>query len=338
MPTSVSFYIASTEPTASSDFAGALLFNDTTKTISRCKDDGSAWEAYGGASDIVIRTTTGDESSPSQGKLYVNLYDRNIKIYTGSTTGWITLAEEVTTTVRASSSATDTVVPTEKAVRTAIDAKFGTTAGLAPVLDANGKLSSTVIPAYALSEYISGTFANLTALVAAFAADPQTATGDLGDYAVTTDNHTYILSGKKGTVAGADADDWTEVKAVDTNTWRPFKVGNTTVSDTSTTLEYAGGSNVSLSYSSGTLTIAATDTTYSEGTGIEIDSSNSNAISVKIASSSNMLTTNGSGELIVSNATATASTGGTGGSNGLLSATDKEKIDKGLTWQTVSNS
>lgn len=40
-----------------------------------------------------------------------------------------------------------------------------------------------------------------------------------------------------------------------TNTWRPIKVGSTTLSDSSTTLTVANGTGISLSFASGTLTI-----------------------------------------------------------------------------------
>ena len=40
------------------------------------------------------------------------------------------------------------------------------------------------------------------------------------------------------------------------NSWRPIKYGSTTVSDTSTTLEFAAGSNIGLTFTNGKLTIA----------------------------------------------------------------------------------
>lgn len=53
----------------------------------------------------------------------------------------------------------------------------------------------------------------------------------------------------------------------DTNTWRPIQVnGTAALSDSTTTLNLKAGSNVSISNSSGTVTIAATDTTYSAAT------------------------------------------------------------------------
>lgn len=45
---------------------------------------------------------------------------------------------------------------------------------------------------------------------------------------------------------------------VTSNTWRPVKYSTTTLNDTSTTLEFVAGSNISLSFSSGQLTIGNT--------------------------------------------------------------------------------
>lgn len=52
-----------------------------------------------------------------------------------------------------------------------------------------------------------------------------------------------------------------------TNTWRPIQVnGTAALSDSTTTLNLKAGSNVTISNSSGTVTITATDTTYSTAT------------------------------------------------------------------------
>jgi hypothetical protein len=44
--------------------------------------------------------------------------------------------------------------------------------------------------------------------------------------------------------------------AITSNTWRPVKYGSTTLNDSSTTLEFAAGSNIGLTFSNGQLTIA----------------------------------------------------------------------------------
>lgn len=44
--------------------------------------------------------------------------------------------------------------------------------------------------------------------------------------------------------------------AMEGNSWRPVKYGSTTISDTSTTLEFAAGSNIGLTFTNGKLTIA----------------------------------------------------------------------------------
>lgn len=61
---------------------------------------------------------------------------------------------------------------------------------------------------------------------------------------------------------------------VTSNTWRPVKYSSTTLNDASTTLEFVAGSNVGLAFSSGKLTISATDTTYGGDRGISLVSGN----------------------------------------------------------------
>ena len=200
-------------------------------------------------------------------------------------------------------------------------------------------LPSYVVPAYAISEFV-GTFDSLTELTTAAGTSGNAAySAEKGDYAIIkfetgsyntdgSEDGTYVLSGSTKTSSSS----WTRISTPDTDTtydlattntagivqpdgttitvssgvisatasWRPIKVdGTSKLSDSVTAIDFVGGTNVTLSYSNGAITIAATDTTYS---------------------------------------VATASVSGVGGTNGLLSATDKEKIDKGLTWQTVSNS
>lgn len=352
----VSFYICSTVSDVNgynSKSEGDLFFASSEGKIYRY--NGSSLETYGGACKIRVKTDTGDytaASDKSTDVLYVNTYDKTLKIWSGS--AYITLAQEVTTSVRASGSATNTVIPTEAAVRSAIDSAIssaisdvtvdvssGTSSsnsGKAPQLDSSGMLPSYVIPAYAISEFI-GTFSSLNDATT----DSGISSAEKGDYIIikhstdTTDTYntdesedgTWILSGS----TASSTSSWTQISTPDTDTqysnattatpglvqpdgttitvssgvisavksWRPFKVGNTTVNDNTTTVEFAGGSNVTVSYNSGTVTIAATDTTYS---------------------------------------VAEASVSGSGGSNGLMSAADKEKLDglSVLEWQTISNS
>ena len=181
-------------------------------------------------------------------------------------------------------------------------------------LDSNGLIPTAYIPSFALSEYL-GAYESTSAMITAQGSN--TAAQE-GDYAVVTGDGTYILNDvsnrnslENGWVkvswadtdtqySNATADSFGLVKpdgttitissgvisAVDTDSWRPFKVGNTTVNDKSTTVEFAGSGGTSVSYSNGTVTISST------------------AYSVAEASSS-----------------------GVGGSNGLMSAADKEKLN-----------
>lgn len=63
------------------------------------------------------------------------------------------------------------------------------------------------------------------------------------------------------------------VASPNTNTWRPIKYSSTTLSDSTTTLEFLAGSNIGLAFSGGQLTISATDTnttyTLAVGTGAD---------------------------------------------------------------------
>lgn len=356
----VSFYICSTQSDItgySNKTEGDLFFASSEGKIYRY--NGSSLEEYGGSCRVYVKNTQGDLSSgQSQDVLYVNTYDKTLKIWSGS--AYITLAQEVTTSVRAAGSATNTVIPTEAAVRTAIDnAVSGLTVdvssstssaneGKAPQLDSDGMLPTTVIPAFAISEYV-GVFTDWTTA----SASSDVVAAQKGDYLIISsgtstpgaDDGTWILSGNTPTSQSS----WTQISTPDTNsqytsgtgievtsagvvnlqkatsstiggvkingnnlsiandgtlsaTWRPVQVKTTAIT-TGNTLNLAEGSNVTLTATESngvtTVSIAATDTTYS---------------------------------------VATASTGGSGGTNGLLSATDKEKIDKGLTWQTISNS
>lgn len=62
--------------------------------------------------------------------------------------------------------------------------------------------------------------------------------------------------------SASDMDLWDVIHTeVDTDTWRPIKVGNTTLSDSSTALTISGASGITAALSSGTLTL--TGTTYS---------------------------------------------------------------------------
>lgn len=56
------------------------------------------------------------------------------------------------------------------------------------------------------------------------------------------------ITSKQGLIDSLEA-------AMEGNTWRPVKYGDTTVSDTSTTLEFAAGSNIGLTFTGGKLTI-----------------------------------------------------------------------------------
>ena len=340
---------------------GDLFFVNDTKTIYRY--NGSNLEPYGGAAEVEFVNTSGDPYNGRTDILYINSVDKTVKVYNG--TAYVTIAEYVTKTTTVgpatgTGAATDSDVPTTKAVRTAIDAAIAenivdvsvstsaANAGLAPQLGSDGKLPATVIPALAISEFV-GEFTDWTTASASSAV----AAAEKGDYLIIkasgstpgADDGTWILSGSTPTAKAS----WTQIstpdtdtkytsgigievtaagvvnlqKATDTviggvkidgnnlsiaadgtlsatNTWRPVKVGNDTLDDTASTIEFAASGDATITYDSTNkkITFSATDTTYSAGTAIAIDSTSNNAIGVKYDSNS-ALAINGSGQLTI---------------------------------------
>lgn len=61
-----------------------------------------------------------------------------------------------------------------------------------------------------------------------------------------------------------------------TSTWRDVKVGTTSIGDNALTLKQ--GSNITLANNSGTVTISATDTTYTAGTGLKLEGTKFNLL------------------------------------------------------------
>lgn len=201
----VSFWTSTSSniPSASS-YTGALLFLTDTMTILR--SNGSTWDAYGngGSSSISFKTTTGDPAGAGEsGTLYINTVDKTVKIYEDN--AYVPLAID---SVRIAAQASHNVVPTESAVRTAIDSitvdvSSGTSSaneGKAPRLGNDGRLPSYVIPNYALSEFkgtkTSKSGANgITSITDA----------EVGDFAVVSEGSaagTYILTADDPSVAG----------------------------------------------------------------------------------------------------------------------------------------
>lgn len=186
--TYVSFGIGASNacPSASGN-EGVLFFDTTNGTISR--SDGSNWVVFGD-NEVEVKTTTDGANAPSatprQGVLYVNTADKTVKVYTGSN-NWVTIAsgiasKNIVTEIGATGS--DDNIPTEQAVREAL-ADYPKLTG--------GKLSSTVIPQYAISEYKGSdtTKAGMASTAAANGAEP-------GDFASVSgsgsDAGVYILS------------------------------------------------------------------------------------------------------------------------------------------------
>ena len=355
----VKFYYGDNRPTASAEYEGVLFFDTGTKQISRCYETTTsgtyAWEDYGG--EVSIATSFPSYTVARQGVLYINSSTGAAKVYLGNGDNWATISSgALTIDTEVVSKQNDNSVPSTKAVYTAIStlettvdgltvnvnsSTSSSNAGKAPQLDSTGMLPTTVIPTFAISEFI-GTFDSLTELITEAGTSGTAAYGaEKGDYAIIkfeagsyntdkADDGTYVLSGDTKTSSTS----WTRISTPDTDTtydlattssagivqpdgttisvssgvisavanWRPIKVdGTSKLSDSTTSIDFVGGTNVSLSYSNGAITIAATDTTYS---------------------------------------VATASTSGVGGTDGLMSATDKEKLNglSVLTWQTPSNS
>ncbi len=223
---SVKFYYGDTRPSASAEWLGTLFFDTVKKQISRgCSQTENNtttyyWEDYGGEVVILSGSTAFPSSGQREGVLYLKESTKEIRTWSGS--DWVKFSEGI-------ADPNETTTPSNNANKLV-------------ALGPDGKIPNLYIPPIALSEYISGTFADLAAVVAAFTAE--TATGELGDYVITQDNKTYILSSGNG----KSTSDWTELKAIDTNTWRPIKVGSTTLNDTSSTVEFVGGTATSMVY------------------------------------------------------------------------------------------
>lgn len=82
-------------------------------------------------------------------------------------------------------------------------------------------------------------------------------------------SYTWSFSGSEGKIIISDGykvvkpsditlNDLARKSEIPSNSWRPIKVGDTTLSDTSTALTFAAGSNINFSFNNGTLTINST--------------------------------------------------------------------------------
>lgn len=128
---------------------------------------------------------------------------------------------------------------------------------------------------------ISGlTHANTTAF--AKISEDGTITKDTNTYSTTSHTHTTSIATSSGTnqltlafgtkyalTTGGTSYIFTMPSNPNTNTWRPIAVGGTNkLTDSSTTLNFAGSGATSVSYSNGTITISSTDndTTYESKT------------------------------------------------------------------------
>lgn len=276
----VSFHYGTTRPEASQEYEGGLFFNTNTKQISRCYATGSspayAWEDYGG--EVKIGTIPSFANS-RQGVLYIDASNGVAKVNAGGS-DYVVVSSGATitpdTTIDGSSSNTNS--PGTKAVYDYVESKFGTTSGQAPTLGSNGKLSSDVIPAAALSEY-KGPVSSISGLTGL--------TAEIGDFATVTNDGTYVLTNTPASTAS----NWIKIVTFDNDTWRPVQLydgTNTTdvlSSSSSDNLVFQGGTNVTITKdASNRIVFSATDTntTYTAGDNVTIDSSNNNRISANL--------------------------------------------------------
>lgn len=282
---SIRFYqdLSTNRPAASSDYNGAVFFTTDTHEIQLC--NGSDWVPYGGKVKFVpsLPSSGADLTNAEQGILYVDASGA-AGFSTGTPATWVAVSSGSLTKDSGipATNASTTNVPTTAAVRSAIDAAVANV----PTLT-NGKLDSSVIPYYALSELISGgPYADLTELVAAFAGNnPPRA--ELGDYIVTQDNILYILSANDGD---------------ETSDWTPVATPNT----------YTGTNGVTVNGN------VISGTTYADGDGISISGAN-NTIAVDLIADTGLAIDSTSHKLKGVAATTTVL--------GMMSAADKIKLD-----------
>ena len=96
----------------------------------------------------------------------------------------------------------------------------------------------------------------------------------VGSTTVAADSKTdtlELVAGSNVTITPDATNDKITIAATDTNTHRPIQVNGTEILGNNTTaLNLKAGSNVSVTNSNGTVTIAATDTKYTAGTGLQL--------------------------------------------------------------------
>lgn len=179
---------------------GALYFTTDTYRIYRATST-SAYQAYSLPYKI---DTSFPSSGQEQGRLYINSSTYEVRCWNGS--AWVVLSPPLVTSITAES--TNAQIPSAKAVYDAIP-KTGTTSGTVPVLDANGKLSNSVMPDLAISKYI-GTVSAKSSLTTL-------STAEIGDFAIVSGDSTagndgsYILNGEYGTLSN-----WVQISTPDT--------------------------------------------------------------------------------------------------------------------------
>lgn len=170
---------------------GGLYFIGDTRSIMRATATNAAVE-YGGHVKVVSTLP----QSGAAGVLYI--CNNEGKIYSNS--AWVTVFKCTVATSVASGN--DNAVSSD-AVYTYITTNYvkGTSSGNIPVLDSNGKLSSSVIPTVALNNYV-GTVTSVSGLTSL-------STAEKGDWAKVYDSSdpnasgtgTYILDGTYSTAA-----------------------------------------------------------------------------------------------------------------------------------------
>lgn len=249
----IKFYqdLSTNRPAATTAYDGALFFAIDTREIQLC--DGGEWVPYGGKVKFVDSLPSSGTalSDAEQGILYIDVSGA-AGFSTGDPATWVSVSSGALTKDRTvpTTNPSEVNVPTTAAVRTAIDAAVANVPTLI-----NGQLDPGVIPSYALSELIPGTYANLSAVVTAFSgSNPPDA--DHGDYVVTEDGILYLFSSGDG-----DA----------TSDWTPVATPNT----------YTGANGVSIT---GTV---ISGTTYAKGDGISITGAN-NTVAVDLDSSTGL--------------------------------------------------
>lgn len=299
----VKFFYGPTTPSNATQLdEGKLFFNTTTHIVYRCDavSGGTyAWNIYGGKVQIGIPASF---AASEQGVLYIDSTSGAAKINAGGSDYVIVSSGSFDYTVdnTVESKQTDTSVPSTKAVYTYVEGKFGNSSGQAPVIDSiTGKLPSSVLPSVALSDFV-GTYTSISALITDISNGNKSA--EIGDYALISNNPAGSDDGTYvlTNTPATTASNWLRIITQDTNTWRPVKYYDGTT-ETVVVNDYAS------------------DFVIKQGSNITLSKDSNN-------------------RLIIA-ATDTTYSVATTSADGLMSSTDKAKLDglSTLEWQTISN-